>query len=130
MTRMGCSFASSAFERTYRVCGSGPSVDHFESALYFAAEIGVARGVDDVDFRILIIDGCVLGENRDAALAFQVVRVHHAIRESFIGAECTGLTQHGIHERGFAMVDVGDDGDVADRSAHGRRFPLLFVNQT
>ena len=31
-----------------------------------------------------------------------------------VSAEDAALFQHGVHERGLAMVDVRDDGDVAD----------------
>ena len=55
------------------------AIDHLESALDFAAEIGVARSVDDVDLAALEEDGGVLGENGDAALALEVVGVHDAV---------------------------------------------------
>ena len=56
----------------------------------------------------------VLGEDGDAALSFEVVGVHDALGDGFIGAEGAGLAQHGVDEGGLAVVDVGDDGDVAD----------------
>ena len=31
-----------------------------------------------------------------------------------VGAEDAALVQHGVDQRGLAVVDVGDDGDVAD----------------
>ena len=34
-------------------------------------------------------------------------------------AEDAALPEHGVHERGLAVVDVGDDGDVAQVLAHG-----------
>ena len=37
------------------------AVDHFQYALHLAAEIGMARCVYNIDFRILICDGGVLG---------------------------------------------------------------------
>ena len=74
------------------------------------------------------MDRRVLGQDGDAALAFQLVRVHDALGDGLVGAEGAGLAQHGIDQGGLAMVDVGDDGDVADGGAHGRRFPLLFLN--
>ena len=50
------------------------AVDHREDALDLAAEVGVARRVDDVDARALPDDRGRLGEDGDAALALQVVR--------------------------------------------------------
>src|SRR5260370_10966989 len=61
----------------------------------------------------------VFGENGDAALAFEVVGVHDALDDGFIGTECAGLLEHGVDEGGFAVVDVGDDGDVANVLGHG-----------
>jgi hypothetical protein len=73
----------------------------------------VARGVDDVDLRLPEVHGRVLGQDRDAALALEVVRVHHALHDLLVGAEGAALAQEGVHERGLAVVDVGYDRDVA-----------------
>ena len=73
-----------------------------------------------------IVDGRVLGENRDAALALQIIRVHDALGNLLIGAESAGLAEHGVHERGFAMVDVGDDGDIAYRLPHKILIPFAW----
>ncbi len=32
----------------------------------------------------------------------------------------TALVEHGVHEGGFAVVDMGDDGDVANRLSYTR----------
>src|SRR6266404_4265212 len=61
----------------------------------------------------------VFGEDGDAALALKVVGIHDALDEGFVGAEDAGLPEHGVDEGGFAVVDVGDDGDVANVLAHG-----------
>ena len=55
------------------------AVDHVEDALDLAAEIGVARRVDDVDAGVLPEDRGGLGEDGDAALALQVVGIHRAL---------------------------------------------------
>jgi hypothetical protein len=34
--------------------------------------------------------------------------------DGFVGTEGAGLAEHGVDEGGLAVVDVGDDGDVAD----------------
>ena len=61
----------------------------------------------------LIVDGRVLGQNRDAALALELVRVHDPLGHALVGPEDAALMQQGVHQRGLAVVDVGDDGDVA-----------------
>jgi len=45
--------------------------------------------------------------------AFQVVRIHDAFNEGFVGAENPALPQHGVHQGGLAVVHVRDDGDVS-----------------
>jgi hypothetical protein len=32
----------------------------------------------------------------------------------FVGAKSAALLQHGVDQRGFAVVNVGNDGDVAN----------------
>ena len=95
------------------------AVDHRQRALHLAAEVGVAGRVDDVDLHAAVLDGGVLGEDRDAALALEVVRVHHSLHDVLVGAEDAALVQHRVDQRGLAVVDVGDDGDVADIGTAG-----------
>ena len=73
----------------------------------------MARRVDDVDQQVLVVDGRVLRENRDAALALEVGVVHGALGDPLVRAERAALMQQRIDERRLAVIDVGDDGDVA-----------------
>src|SRR6185437_2665457 len=61
-------------------------------------------------------------QNRNAALAFERVGIHDARFHALAFAEDAALLEHGVHERGLAVVDVGDDGNVTDvgASLHGR----------
>ena len=88
------------------------AVGHTQHALDLAAKVGVARGVDDVDLDVLVLDRDVLGENRDAALALLVVRVQDAVLDLLVGTEGVRGTQELVDHRRLAVVDVGDDGDV------------------
>ena len=97
-------------------------VGHPQHALDLAAEVGVAGRVDEVDLHALVVDGDVLGQDRDAALALQVVGVEDAIADELAGAELAALAQQAIDQRGLAVVDVGDDGDITNVGAtHGGR---------
>ncbi len=89
------------------------AVDHLQDTLYLAAEVGVARGIDDVDLGVAVADGGVLGKDGDAALALEIVRVHHAVHDLLIFAVHAALLEHFVNEGGLAVVNVGDDGDVA-----------------
>ena len=90
------------------------AVGHLEHALHLAAEIGVARGVDDVDEVAPVFERPVFGGNGDAALALEVHGIHEAFRDNLVVAEHAALFEKLVDERGFAVVHVGDDGDVAD----------------
>jgi len=70
--------------------------------------------VHNIDFCAGIEHGRVLGKNRDAALAFQIVRVHDALGDGLVVAERAALAEHGVNQRGLAVIHVGDDGDVAN----------------
>ena len=90
------------------------TIDHAENALDFTTEISVSRRVDDIYFCVLPADGRVFCENGDAALFFERVRIHDAVFHDLIVAECTGLAEHLVDESGLPVVDMGDDGDVAN----------------
>src|SRR4029077_7739502 len=99
--------------RTFdRVHEEQHAVHHRERTLYFAAEIGVAGRVDDVDVHALVVDGGVLGEDGDPALALEVVRVHELLRDVRRGGERAGGEQQLVDERRFTVIDVGDDREV------------------
>ena len=90
------------------------AVHHVEDAFDLAAEIGVARGVDDVDAGVLPDHRGGLGQDGDAALALEIVGVHRALGHPLILAEGAGLLQQAVDQGGLAVVDMGDDGDVAE----------------
>src|SRR5690606_5940570 len=95
-------------------------VDHRQHALDLAAEVGVPGGVDDVDapylarLRVGPADRGVLREDGDAAFLLDVVAVHHAIGDHGAFVQGAGLLEQLVDEGGLAVVDVGDDGDVAE----------------
>ena len=90
------------------------AVDHLQNALDLAAEVRVARGVDDVDLNAVVLAGAVLGKDRDAALAFDIAGVHDALGDLLVRTESTGLLQHLVDQRRFAVVNVRNDCNVAE----------------
>ena len=94
-------------------------VDHEQRALDLATEVGVARRVDDVEADAVVVDRRLLGEDRDALLALEVHRVEHPVDQRLVGPERAGLAQHRVDQRGLAVVDMGDDGDIAKVGAGG-----------
>ena len=55
------------------------AVDHRENTLHLAAEVGVARRIDDVDLGVFPMHRGALGENGDAALALEIVGIHRPL---------------------------------------------------
>jgi hypothetical protein len=100
------------------------AVRHRQHPLHLAAEVGVAGGVDQVDLHDLpgggvgVVDGDVLGEDRDAPLALQGVGVEEGVLRHLALAEVAALAQQGVDEGGLAVVDVGDDRHVSDVVAY------------
>jgi hypothetical protein len=88
-------------------------IDHAEHALDLATEVGVAGGVDDVDARALPRHRGALREDRDAAFALEVVRVHRPFGDDLTRAEGSGLLEQAVDQRGLSVVDVRDDRDVS-----------------
>ncbi len=74
----------------------------------------MAGRVDDVELHALVAHRRVLGEDRDALLALEIHRVHHAVIDVLVRAKRAGLPEHGVNQRGLAVVDVRDDRDVSE----------------
>ena len=89
------------------------AIDHGQDALHLAAEIGVARRIDDINPRILPCNRRRLGDDRDPALLFEIVRIHDPLGDPLILAEGAGLLEQTVHERRLAMIDVSYNGDIA-----------------
>ena len=112
----------SALPTTNFVCGIGPSaaststmapstIDRMRST---SPPKSAWPGVSTMLMRdVLPDDRGRLGQDGDAALFFEIVRIHHAFGDALVLAEGAGLLEQAVDERGLAMVDVGDDGDVA-----------------
>ena len=88
------------------------AVDHLQNTLHLAAEVGVARGVHHVDLGVLVVDGGVLGQDGDAPLPLQIAGVHDPVHGGLVLPVDAALLEHFIHQRGLAMVNVGNDGNV------------------
>ena len=64
------------------------------------------------------------GARRDGPLVpaapTDMVGAYGAFDRRLVGAEHPGLGEELVDERGLAVVDVGDDGDVAERHEIGK----------
>jgi hypothetical protein len=108
-------------------------VDHQQHALAGAqrardlvVEVDVTRGVDEVEEVRLAVVGLVVqahgrGLDRDAALALELQRVEHLV-PLLAFRHALGELQDAVGEGRLAVVDVGDDREVADlHRAHRTR---------
>ena len=93
------------------------AVHHAEDPLDLAAEVGVARGVDDVDpglARLAVPEHAgALGKDGDSPFALLVIGVHGAFDGRLVRPEGTGLGEELIDQGRLPVVDVGDDSDIA-----------------
>src|SRR5579875_324630 len=87
-------------------------------AINFTSEIAVARRIHDVDLDPAIKNGGVLGKNRDPALALQLIGIQHALDDCLIGLEDAALPEHPVNQCRLAVIDVRNDGDVANGIVH------------
>ncbi len=93
-----------------------------EAARDLVGEVDVARGVDQMQVVLLAVVGRVgdphgLGLDRDSALALEVHRVEH-LGHVLARVDRPGELEDAVRERRLAVVDVGDDREVAD-PVHG-----------
>ena len=58
------------------------------------------------------MDGGVLRENRDAALALEIGVVHRPFGDPLVRPKRPALMQQRVNERRLAVIDVRDDRDV------------------
>ena len=96
------------------------TIDHFHDSLHLGTEVGVARGVDDVNgvfFAILWIDPFnrqIFGLNCNPFFAFEIHRVHRALLHFLVFTVGAALLKQAVHESSLAVINVGDDGDITD----------------
>ena len=96
------------------------AIDHPQHPFDLAAEIGVPGRVDDVDPPVMIKEGAILAGDGDAALFFQIHRVHQALGDNLIVAEHAAVLEQLVDQGGLAVVNVRDDGDIANLAlVHG-----------
>jgi hypothetical protein len=92
-------------------------IRHPQHALHLPAKIGVPWRIDEIDLHALVVQRNVLCQDGDPALPLQVVRIQNALTDKLARPELATLAQQAIHERGLAVVQVGDNGDIANVGA-------------
>jgi hypothetical protein len=95
------------------------AVDKRKCTLYFAAKVSVARCVDQVDEHTTEGDASGFSQNGDSALTFLCIAVHDAINNLLVSGESAGGLEKSVYKCGFAMVNVGNHGDITEKSHEG-----------
>ena len=96
-----------------------------QRAADFVGEVDVAGGVDEVQLVGLAVLGRIrqrhrLGLDGDATLALDRIGVEH-LRLHLARLQAAAQLDDAIGQRGLAVVDVGNDGEVADDSASNQK---------
>ena len=89
------------------------TVKNTKRTLHLNGEVHVSRGVDDVDLGIFPLNADILGKDGDPALTLEVVVVQQEVVHLLIITEKLRSVKHVVYQGGFTVVNVGDDGDVA-----------------
>ena len=101
-------------------------VGRLERGTDVADEIGVARGVDDVDLRAVELERRQCERHRDAAPLFLGVEVAdgRAVLDLAQAGDRPGCEQERFGERSLAGATVAHEGDVADVGRWERLHPI------
>ena len=78
----------------------------------------MSGGVHDVDAIVVPLDSSVLGEDGNAPFLLQIIGVHDPLDIASAISQGAGLLQQLVHQGGLAVVNVGDDGDIAQAFNH------------
>ena len=87
------------------------------AARHFVGKVHVSRGIDQVELILLAVFGTVghrhrVRLDRDAALALEIHVVEHLVAEP-ASIDRLGLLHHAVRECGLAVIDVGNDAEIA-----------------
>jgi hypothetical protein len=96
-------------------------IHHAQHPFDFAAKVGMAGGVHDIEPVAAPVQGGRLGQDGDAPLTLLVIAVHGPFLDPLVVPEHVGPLEQGVHEGGLAVIDVGDDGKVADLLERGHQ---------
>ena len=103
------------WQRTFRgIDEEHDTVHHCQCPFNLATEVSVTRRVHEVDLHPAVRDRCVLGQDRDSSFTFEDKRVHNPVNHLFFCVEDPTLTEQGIDERSFTVVNVSNDSDIAN----------------
>ena len=69
------------------------TVDHFHDTFHFSAEVGVSRGVYNINDVVIPVNRGVLGFDGDAFFSLQIHGVHGALSDGLVFTVCAASLQ-------------------------------------
>ncbi len=88
-------------------------VYHLQHPFHLAAEVRVARGVNDVDLGTLVHDGSIFGQDGDTAFPFDIIGVHDALCHCLAFPEYAALSEQPVHQGCLAVIHMGDNSNIS-----------------
>ena len=73
----------------------------------------MARGIDDIDFVSVVVDGHILRQDCDSTFSLQIIAVKDLSAHLLIVAEKVTRGKHLVDQRRFAMIHMSDDGNIS-----------------
>ena len=70
--------------------------------------------IDNVDARVFVCYGRILGKNRDAPLSFEIVAVHNPFHALLASSQNACIAQKLVNKRCLAVINVRYDSDIAN----------------
>ena len=105
------------------------AVNHGQYAFNLAAEVSMARGVQNVDFYAVVHNSGVFRQNGDTTFTFQSIGVHNTFFNALVSTENAALLQHSINQGRLAMVNVGNNCYITNIVSNHYSFSLLHKRQ-
>jgi len=87
----------------------------------------MAGGVHHVDAHAPPFDGGALRQDGNAALALLIHGIHGPFGNILLGVKNAALTQQGINQGRLAVVNMGDNGNIAQVQGLGALFYSIWM---
>ena len=94
----------------------------------------MAGGIDDVEGDTAlrspgarVVHRGVLRQDRDALFALKIHGIHDPVIDILVLAKSPRLPQHGVHQSGFTVVNVGNNGNISKIFAEGHHGSLCVA---
>ena len=103
------------------------SIRHRERPFYLTRKICVSRSIDNINFRLIVKNSTVFGENRNSAFSLERITIQNCRLTHFsrVLTEGMSLFEHRIHQRCLTMINVCNYCHITNifEAMHTNNFP-------